>query len=351
MALLIHDQRLTRRVGAAVLAVTVLVVVFVVTVLDRMETDGVHVRVYFTQATAFSEGAPVQIAGQTIGKLTSIAMVPANQCGPGHPLEGTGGLVAVATIDPAWARRIPANAEFFIGARSVFAPRYLEIGAPPRHALPDRPIREGDQVRGVDPPNLDRLLQRTWDNLTELKTFVDTIRPWTVDITVSAQALGATVLSLEPSPGAFDAIDAEVQGAASDARRIVMDALEGTFDPAAFRRLAARVRVVVGSLEDTSDQIGARLTLLRYALRRAGDQLPKDVRATLDRALAAGQAAMKEAGRVLGEMRGMMDDASWGKGTIGALAGDLELIDDFKEVVKVLKRHPWRVVAPPQSGD
>ena len=75
------------------------------------------------------------------------------------------------------------------------------------------------------------------------------------------------------------------------------------------------------------------------------------MRATLDRALAAGQAAMKEAGRVLGEMRGMMDDASWGKGTIGALAGDLELIDDFKEVVKVLKRHPWRVVAPPQSGD
>ena len=57
MALLVNDERLTTRVGAAVLGVTLAAIVFVVAVYDRMEGDGAEIRVYFSSVTAITEGA------------------------------------------------------------------------------------------------------------------------------------------------------------------------------------------------------------------------------------------------------------------------------------------------------
>ncbi len=346
MPLRIQDERLTRRVGVGVLAVTVLVVVFVVMVLPRLGKDGVRVRVYFTQATAIAEGARVQVAGQTVGTLSAIAMVPADQCGPDHPLHGTGGLAATLQLDPAWARRIPVNSEFFIAARSVFAPRYVEIGAPARGALPGRGLREGDAVRGIDPPNLDRLLQRTWDNLTDVKEFVDGIRPFTQDITRAAIELALTVASLEPAPGTFAAIDAEVDAAAREARAVVERAMDGTIDLGQAEAIFLRARALVARVEALAGELGERIRVLRAALAAAADQLPEGAAAALDRALVAGEAAMAGGRQVLGELRGLMDDLAWGKGTVGSFLADHELFDDFKEVIKMIKRNPWRVLPP-----
>ncbi len=349
MALRIHDERLSRRVGVGFLAFVVVLVVFVVAVLPRLSADGVHVRVYFTQATAIAEGANVQVAGRSAGTLSSIAMVAANKCGPEHPLHGTGGLVAVLTIDPAWAKRIPVNSEFFISARSVFAPRYVEIGAPAGGALPGRTLVEGDEVRGIDPPNLDRLLQRTFENLTDVKVFMDGIRPFTQEITVSAVRLALTVSALEPAPGTFASIDAEVDAAAIEARAVLERAMDGTIDLDDARAIFLRARALVGRVEQLSHDLGERIAALRVALVKAGAQLPEDASGALDRALVSGQAAMAGAGELLGRLRAVMDDVAWGKGSLGAFIADDELFDDFKDMIKAIKRNPWRVLPP--SGE
>jgi ABC-type transporter Mla subunit MlaD len=304
------------------------------------------VKVYFTQATAISEGARVQVAGQQVGTLASIAMVRADQCGPEHPLAGTGGLVATLSLEPGWANRIPINSEFFIAARSVFAPRYVEIGAPPGKALPGRPVREGDEVRGIDPPNLDRLLQRTWENLTDVKEFMDGIKPFTVKITVSAVQLALTIDSLEPAPGTFAAIDEEVDAAAREARAVVEKALDGTIDLDEARAIFLRVRALVGRVELLAADLAGRVDVLRAAVAKAGAQIPADASAALDRALIDGQAAMRGASELLGQLRAVMDDLAWGKGTIGAFISDDELFDEFKDMIKLIKRNPWTVLPP-----
>ena len=93
MALSIHDERLTRRVGAAVLVVAALTVVFVVGVLDRIERGGVRVHIRFGSVLALPAGSPVKVAGQDVGRVESVA------------IAGGGGVMVTIAIEPSWARR------------------------------------------------------------------------------------------------------------------------------------------------------------------------------------------------------------------------------------------------------
>jgi ABC-type transporter Mla subunit MlaD len=172
----IHDEGLSRRVGGVVLLVTAAVIVYVIGFRDRFPQQGIDVRVYFAQSTGMSEGAAVRIAGRDIGVVTSISILPRSRCGSGHPLDGTGGVVVVARIRHEWAEQIPVTSVFFVGSKSLLAPRYLEIAAPDDPA-PARPLAEGDELRGVDPPDLDRVLQRVWNNLEDVDAFMESINP------------------------------------------------------------------------------------------------------------------------------------------------------------------------------
>src|SRR5829696_7029201 len=147
--LAVHDDRLTARVGALVLVLLAAAIVFVVAVLNRIEwRAGVTVRVYFGQVSALGEGAQIVIAGRSIGEITSIVLVPAHTTGPDHPLAGQGGIMALARIEKRYIDMVPFNGEFFVSSKSIFAPRWLEVGPPAKGAVPCRAVIEGDEVRG-----------------------------------------------------------------------------------------------------------------------------------------------------------------------------------------------------------
>jgi ABC-type transporter Mla subunit MlaD len=348
MALLVNDERLTTRVGAAVLGLTAAAIVFVVTIYGRLDKDGVTFRVYFSQVTAVPEGAGVQIAGRQIGTLTSIELVRGQDTPPGHPLHGTGGLAAVATIDPAWARRIPHNSDFFINARSMFAPRYLEIGPPQNRALPDRFLRAGDEIRGIDPPSLDQVLQRTWDSLEDTKRFMDAIRPASQKLTAAIGRLTITIIGLEPTDGAWTAIDAETRAAYAEAEQLMAEARQGRLEVSRIAALAARTRALVARVEGVVDEMRASVALLQAGVAKARGSIPADLQVRIDQAIADGQAALAGADEVLAGLRGIGDDIASRRGTVGGFLGDLELFDDMKELTKALKRNPWRVMTKPQ---
>lgn len=343
MPLLIHDERLSRRVGALVLVVTALVVLFVVMVKDRLGGDGVRVRVYFAGPTGLREGAAVRIAGRTVGELTSISIVPMHRTWKGHPLEGSGGVVATMRLDPGWARRIPKNAEIFVGARSILAPRYLEIG-PPRAAEPERPFAEGDEVRGVDPPDLDRILQKMWDNLGDVQEFIAAIRPSSQALTM---AIGRLVWGLERmAPGA--ATDA-ARAAVDEAEKLFADLDAGGLDPMALPRLIEHARTVVVRVEVALDELEARADAFLAAIDQAGSSIPPGLRGKIDRAVLSFEGALRGADVLATQLRGVLDDAVNGTGTLAALGRDLELIDDMKEMTKMMKRAPWRVIGRPSD--
>jgi ABC-type transporter Mla subunit MlaD len=311
VALRIHDERLTRRVGAAVLVIAVLSVLFVITIYARLGRGGVEVKVHFGDASGVREGAAVVVAGKKVGRISRIRIA-----------EG-GGVVAIAAIDPAWARRIPVNSEFFISSRGLLAPRWLEIGAPPGRALPGRPLRHGDSVTGVDPPNLDRLLQRLWSDLGEVQLFVDAIRPAAARLRLSIARLTLAIPELHLDLG----------GVVEEAEAVLAELEASRLDPARLRALADRGRAVADRAIAAIDDGRARLAAIRAAI----PALPEHVALADLVALADG---------ALAQVRAVIAEATTGTGSLAMLLADLELIDDVKAMTKTLKRNPWRVMTP-----
>ncbi len=341
MALAIHDERLTRRVGAVVLVLAALTVAFVVVVYDRLERAGVDVRIRFGEATGIGEGAPVRVAGRTIGHVRAISIA--------RHSEGTG-IVVEIRLDPAWAARIPVNSDFFVDARSPLAPRYVAIGPPPGHANPARAVVDGDEVFGVDPPNMDRVLQRTWNNLTEVRAFMDALRPATARLDAATDRIAATVRGLAPRAGAWAELDLRVAAAIEEARAVFADVRAGTLDPAAIARLAEHVDACASRVGVAIADARLRVAEVRAALMLAtshGDRASLELRARLDHTLAAADRALATAGSLADQLGGLVHDATAGHGSVAAFAADLELVDDVKTLTKQMKRAPWRVAAPP----
>jgi ABC-type transporter Mla subunit MlaD len=323
-----------------VLVVTALVVLFVAMVKDRLGGDGVEVKVYFGGPTGLSEGAAVRIAGRTVGELTSISIVPVHRTWKGHPLEGTGGVVATMRLDPGWARRIPMNAEVFVGARSILAPRYLELG-PPRGELPARPFAAGDEVRGVDPPDLDRILQKMWDNLGDVEEFIAAIRPSSQALTMAIRRLVWLLDRMAPGEAT-----AAARAAIDEAERLLAD-----LDLSDVPRVIAHAELVLAKIEVAIVELERRADAFIAAIEKAGAAIPPGLREKVDRATRAFTRAIAGADVLVAQLRGVMDDAINGTGSLAALGRDLELIDDMKEMTKMMKRAPWRVVAPPGVSD
>lgn len=337
MALAIHDDRLTRRVGAAVLVVTLFVVTYVVFIRDRLQREGVVMRVHFGVVVGLPQGSPVRLAGNQIGEVRSIGIARG------------GGVTAEIVIDHAWAPRIPINADFFVDARSPLAPRYVAIGPPPGDAPPGRPIANGDEVMGVDPPNLDRVLQRTWDNLEEVQRFLDAIRPAAHTIKVAAVRLAVTVRAVDTHPGAQAEMREAVAAAAAHAVELVEALQAGDVDPAAIRRLADELSTLATRIDATIDDLRGQIALMQAALDRAevAAGLGPGLSERVARILVTADRALVQAKHLTGQMQRLLADATGGGGAVAAFAADLELIDEVRELTKELKRTPWRVMPPP----
>ncbi len=342
MALTIHDERLTRRVGAAVLVLAALTVVLVVIVLPRLGRDGLTVWVRFGVVVGLPEGAAVRVAGRQVGHVRSIRIAR----DPLRPRGRAGALVELS-VDPEWAARIPVNSDFFIDARSMLAPRYVAIGPPPGHAAPGRTLVDGDQVSGVDPPSLDNVLQRTWDNLEEVRRFLEAIRPAAQRIDAAVARLATTVGGLDPRPGASAALRQAVGDASGAALAIAGDLEAGHVDPAHVARLAADVAALAGRIEAVAAELRGQLAAIRAGLVHAGGGRGAALDGRLQDALASADRALAAAEQLAGQVRAVVAEAATGRGALAAFAADLELVDDVKELTKELKRQPWRIIGSP----
>ncbi|MBL8626874.1 MAG: MCE family protein [Myxococcales bacterium] len=342
------EPRAQLAVGTAVLAFLVLAVVFVLAIWPRLSFGGGdRVEVAFAHVGALKEGAPVIVAGSAIGRIESITPVSIDGLPPGHPLAGVGGAIVGVRLEARGRRRWAANAEVFISSKGFLSSRYLELGPPPGGAAPAEPIAAGAMVRGVDPPLIDRALQRTWDNLMVSRRFLDEIGPEARAVKAALTQLAATLEAAEPTPGAFGELAAHVRATIAEARALGDELDAAGADPAALAALAARaeatlghVRAQVDLMMAAADRLGAELARVRGLADRVAPAALARIRAVLadaDRQLARAQALVANA-------RGLLAILARGEGSLARLANDPEFPEDAKELGRILKRTPWRII-------
>jgi len=349
-----QDEQLARRVGSIALAVIGLAIAFFVFVYDRIEW-GKHtrIRVYFHHAGSLHEGGAFVIAGRAIGKIESIALSPRGAPGP---LGGEEGVVVGVAIDAAEAARCDPRGDVFVASRGALAERYLELGPPPGEPTATTGLHEGDQLLGKDPPSLDRVLQRTWDNLTALAAFRDSVNP-------ELEALRAQIRELRAhlDPGSATAIahaDAiapmflEIGGFADELRTLRERGLGGDTGLAHLGEVLDRTRAVVasaraslGKLDATATGLRAGVESLRARLGTKGAAAVDAVELAIDRV----KADIAKVDPLLAQVDALNQALARGDGSIMKLMHDPEFPEEAKELGKIMKRQPWKIIDRPSK--
>jgi ABC-type transporter Mla subunit MlaD len=364
MALAAQDERLTRRVGAVVLVLLGFGIAFAIFIAPRIEWGRhIRVRVYFHHTGGLREGAPVIVAGRSVGRIEAVGRSPHGAPGP---LGGDEGVVVTAAISAHATSRLVRDGDYFIASRGALSERYLEIGPatrPGAGAAPEdgtdgaaagapRMLAEGDQLLGRDPPTLDRVLERTWNNLTTAREFARAIRPELDTLRQQLAQLGETMDGLAADAGGAGALYADVAALRAEARALrevglggdrglaQLDAvLDGT------RALIARARGAIDTLDPAATAASDGAGALRARLAQRGPTVLERFELAVSRA----RAAMGQIDPLLAKLQELRGRLDRGEGSLGRLMRDPEFPEDAKELGKILKRQPWKVIDRPPN--
>lgn len=353
MSLLAQDERLARRVGAITLCVLGGAIAFFVFLFDKIELGTpTRIKVYFTNSTGLREHAPFVIAGEKIGHIESITGVPH---GAKTPLGGEVGTVAIVAIDDGDAWKVPVNADIFVSSRGVLSERYLEVASP--RGEPGEPAREGAEFRGADPPMMDTVLRRTWANMLTMEQFIDEVGPELAALRTAREqmagelgAIAAQIDQLLPLISGVGPLVDEASELMAMAKKTYEESLGGEDGLAAFAATTSNARALVAKLRQAIDRLAPVAEQLeREALRVRDHVVTHDPAARMTEVLAKLRAAIDKVDPLLATVDDLAARFARHEGSIGRLMYDPEFPEDAKELGKILKRRPWRVIAKPKQ--
>jgi ABC-type transporter Mla subunit MlaD len=333
---LAQDDMLVRKVGGATLAVLAAVIGFFVFVGGRIDWGArLRVSVKFHDTAGLAEGAPFVVAGRAVGNVESV----------GFGDVGAG--VVVTVVMPASdADMVDAAGDVFVASRGVLSAKYLEL-APPHE--PTRPVKDGEVFVGKDPPTLDHVLQRTWDNLTTLGKFRDDVKPELDALTARIEELRATAAAL-PDSARFGELVSDAQDAWREASAIREHGLGGDAGRAKLGAAIDQARGVLAQGRAALDRLSPALAALRGNLAAMTAKLDArgDVIAKLAETIDVAKADLDKADALMASVDQLM--AQIPDGSIAKLQADPEFPEDTKELGKYLKRHPWKIIFKPGSN-
>jgi MlaD protein len=346
-----QDDQLATRVGLWALAALVVVIAFFVFVFGRIDWGArTRVGVYFHHVGALREGAPFVVAGRTIGKVEAIALAP-----KAAPLGGDDGVAVTVAIGARDAATLDPTGDVFIASKGTLSDRYLELGPNSDGKATDaRGLHDDQALVGRDPPDLDRALQRTWDNLQDLGDFVADIKPELDTLTTQVAALRAHFDAGAPTavPNIIELAPLFVELAQlGDAARELRDTGLGRDAGLAHAgeviarasAVATSARAMFAKVDAGAQALQANLAAIATRLDANGHGAAAKVQLAID--LVRDDIAKLDP--LIATIAAIQQSLDRGEGSLMKLANDPEFPEDAKELGKVLKRHPWRVIAHP----
>ena len=335
-----------RLAGALFIALLGASVGFVLLTSGRTLGSGQRFDVELATTGALKPGARVRIAGREAGEVRALRWDK-------RP-DGTRHVIAECFVQSAWAQHLRVNSEFFIATPSVLGEAYLEIG-PPRAArggeppAPGRPLADGETVRGVDPPELDRMVARLYGNLTTIALMFREDRPAFDELVKAAQSLLDTLSGLPQSPGQLARIRDQVMQAVDDGRALVND-LDDAHAIARGRLIARDLGEVARKAGPELAAIGVKASAVIERVQGLSDIVSPERRARVSKGAEALSHAATIGAAIAREVEALAAMVERGEGSVGAFLHDHELYDDLHDVHRILKSQPWTLIVKPPPG-
>jgi ABC-type transporter Mla subunit MlaD len=341
---LAQDLRLARRIGTLTLVVTIAAIAGFVFLFDRSTLGSpTRIRVMFRNTAGLREHAKLVVAGQPIGQIEAIVPV---LHGAEGPLAGEVGVAAIVAIDEGSAWKVPARAEIFVASRGPLSDKYLEV-APPL-GEPGPPVHDGLELRGIDPPSLDNIFQHTWTNLTTFREFVEAVGPELDALRTQLDATREQLDRIANDAGTGDgggALATEIRALARAARQTYQTPLGGDAGLARFRATVEGARQVSAQLRAAIDVLGPQgATIVRDLERMRGHLAAADPTGRAEHTIAGVQRALDKIDPLLAKLAELGARIAAGEGSLGRLMLDPEFPEDARNLGKIIKRQPWKVI-------
>jgi len=337
------------KVGALVLGALVLLGAFVFVLGDVSFGGGKRFDVVFENAGGLKPGADVAIAGLNVGQVESLSFVTDQSSEEDDPAVG---VRATVRIDTQHADSITEASNFYISTRSVLGEPYIEVVT---QSLDAPPIEEGATVRGVSPPRVDLLVSKASRLLDEAVSLFDDPDVSFNDFFAKLTGLVERIDQLiGENRGTLDQIIEDGHAVVTNSADLVAainravgegETLEGTIRD--FRATAANTRSISDTFDakvgPISEDVVETSENARKASQIASDLLDTN-RENLDQSIANVRASAENLENLSSNADELVRQIENGEGTVGQLLQDREIYDDLREVLRIIKRQPWKII-------
>ncbi|MFO0748894.1 MAG: MlaD family protein [Myxococcota bacterium] len=337
------EKHIEVKVGLLVAICVAILVTFIVVLGDFSAASGATLYLDVDTSASLKPGAVVKIAGVNAGKVAAVDY----RGGEVDPKVGRPVLVRVTlSVDAPMLKTLRHDSRFYITTQGVLGEKYVEVD--PGRTASEPFLKDGDILVG-EPPlrlevmavNANRVLATLADVLKRNEKAID-------DMIVDAAGAMATIrrtvdridgLMVAAAPKVDRVID-KLTGLEDDLKLTLAGVNKAVGDGSELRETVVNVAAITGRVKGAIGPIAddARALMKRVDhLGEVAESLVEDAKQQILEAVA-------KVGDILSDAKVLTQRLKDGQGTIGALMSDREMYDDIREMMKDLKRHPWKFI-------
>ncbi len=293
----------------------------------------------FDNPGALQTGAPVKIAGVTVGKVDELQF----RGGQLDPKTGHRTMVrAKLLVQTRYRSSIHEDADFYVTTQGVLGEQYLAIepGTPTKPELdPDKTIPQG-----IGPPRLDLFFAKAYELLDMTVTGLNNNKDLVKDIAVNTAGLLAGLNgSVADNRERINRIMKNLEDLTAEANSLTSDVHTKYVDNPKVQHTIDNIDAISTKLKSDSgpllDNANDALSNLDKVSKTFADP---EGQAKLKKALNDVSELASRANAIAADAQKITDHIKKGEGTVGALVMDEELYDDLQEMVRDLKHNPWK---------
>lgn len=330
-------KALELKVGALIVVSLSLLGVFIAVLGGFSLRSGYRLYVDFDFSGNIHSGAAVKLSGIRVGKVEDVRFMGGAF---DDKVKRRVQVRLVLEVEDRAREAIHDDARFYVNTQGVLGEQYLEI-APGTY---DRPaLQPGSIVRGTDPPRTDLIIARLYDFLDSVTSLLEKDKDVIRDLLQSGARVARTL------DGLLTENRAEIKKLLGDVDKLTAEAADllgkidrGVGDAEQLKRTLANIEAISGSVKG---QIDPLIQKTKRALDGVSDVtavVGPEERKKLIKALDELVTVSAKVNALSADAQVIIADIRKGRGTAGALLVDQQIYDDLKELVRDLKRNPWK---------
>ena len=335
-----RERGLEFKVGLLIIVAAVILAGFIFVLGNFSLASGYTIYVDYDYSGNLQEGAPVKVAGIKVGKVQDVSF-------RGGALDETTTpprrvyVRVTAWIEDRAKNSIRRDAEVFVNTAGVLGEQYLEIV--PGKDWDNPPVAPGSKLVGRNPPRTDLVLSRLYEVLESVSDVLtedkDSIKHLLRNSASAVAQVDELLRTNREQVGRLITSTSDLAARAST----TLDKVNAGLDPRTIQRTVTDADALLVSGKSAIDRVTPEAIALLGDARRATGVVTEE---RVDRAIAVADraaTAAQKAGGLIDNVDGMVTDLRQGKGTAGALLAKDDVYVDVRELLRDLKRNPWKL--------